>query len=192
MAGKGAETVTNAMVWNWLTSTSCAVVVVVAATAALAQSGYDRRGGDYARFIVASGDPQVCAARCDSEPRCRAWTFSYPRTARQEAICWLKSEVRPRVEDPCCVSGVKGSLVSEPHTEAFEYAIDRYGGDYRDFELAPDPTGKACKDACEGEDRCRTWTYVRPGYLGAAARCYLKERITTPRRKPCCISGVVR
>jgi hypothetical protein len=33
---------------------------------------------------------------------------------------------------------------------------------------------------------------VRPGYLGPSARCYLKDRITAPRRKPCCISGVVR
>jgi hypothetical protein len=33
---------------------------------------------------------------------------------------------------------------------------------------------------------------VRPGYSGVAARCYLKDRITRPRHKPCCISGVVR
>jgi hypothetical protein len=33
---------------------------------------------------------------------------------------------------------------------------------------------------------------VRPGYIGPAARCYLKDNITRPRSKPCCISGVVR
>ena len=44
----------------------------------------------------------------------------------------------------------------------------------------------------EAEQRCRAWTYVRPGYIGAAAVCYLKERVTRPVRKPCCISGAVR
>ena len=32
----------------------------------------------------------------------------------------------------------------------------------------------------------------RPGYAGAAARCYLKDKVKPPRHKPCCISGVVR
>ena len=70
--------------------------------------------------------------------------------------------------------------------------IDRYGGDYRNFEMAADPTGAACKAACESENRCRAWTYLRPGYFGPNARCYLKDKIKPPRAKPCCISGVVR
>ena len=168
------------------------VLIIGMAADALAQTGFDRRGGDYARFVVPTGDPEHCAARCEREQRCRAWTFSYPETAGANAICWLKSTVTPRVEDQCCVSGVKGGNVAEPRKDAIEYAIDRFGGDYRDFTLSSDPTGAACKAACEGEDRCRTWTYVRPGYLGQAARCFLKERVTAPRRKPCCISGVVR
>ena len=56
----------------------------------------------------------------------------------------------------------------------------------------PIPTGAACKAACEDDNRCRAWTYVRPGYIGPSARCYLKDKITRPRHKPCCISGVVR
>ena len=55
-----------------------------------------------------------------------------------------------------------------------------------------DHTGKACQLACEAEEGCRAWTYLRPGYFGAAAACYLKDRITRPVRRPCCISGVVR
>ena len=171
--------------------TSLMLIVGLAADSR-AQTGFDRRGGDYSRFVVPSGDPEVCAARCEREQRCRAWTFSYPETAGANAICWLKSTVTPRIENSCCVSGVKGGNVAEPHKDSIEYAIDRFGGDYRDFTLSSDPTGAACKAACEGEDRCRTWTYVRPGYLGPSARCYLKDRITAPRRKPCCISGVVR
>lgn len=168
--------------------------LAASAAASMAQNGTDRRGGDYSHFVIGSGDPRICAARCEREQKCRAWTFSYPTTADSVAVCWLKGEVKPAVPDSCCVSGVKGGSLIEPYNSSFEYAIDRYGGDYRDFELPSDPTGKACKTACESDNRCRVWTYVRPGYLGpvSSARCYLKDRITRPIRKPGCISGVVR
>jgi hypothetical protein len=163
-----------------------------APSSAFGQAGFDRPGGDYANSIVRSGDPTVCAARCERDSRCRAWTFSYPRTAGANAICWLKSDVTPRVRNACCISGVRGVGVVERRPGTIEFSIDRFGGDYRNFEMPSDPTGAACKAACENEGRCRAWTYVRPGYQGPSARCYLKDRLRAPRRKPCCISGVVR
>jgi hypothetical protein len=169
-----------------------AIAALVSSMPARAQMGFDRPGGDYLNFPVRSGDPEVCAARCEREPRCAAWSFSYPRTAAIPAMCWLKSQVTPRVEDPCCISGVKGGEVIEPLGGPVEYSIDRVGGDYRNFEVAPDPTGKPCADACQAEQRCRAWTYRRPGYEGPAARCYLKDRVTRPHHQPCCVSGVVR
>jgi hypothetical protein len=161
-------------------------------TPAFAQTGFDRHGSDYSNFQIRSGDPAVCAARCERDARCRAWSFSYPRTKSATAVCWLKSKVPPREEDKCCVSGVRGAGVVEPRKGPMEFSIDRNGGDYRNFDTAPDPVGAACKTACDGENRCRAWTYVRPGYISAGARCYLKDKIKPPRQKPCCISGVVR
>ena len=116
---------------------------------ALAQSGFDRRGGDYASFQIRNGDPSVCAARCERDARCRAWSFSYPRTAAASATCWLKNQVPARLEDKCCVSGVRGAGVIEPRKGPLEFSIDRTGGDYRYFEVAPDPTGASCQAACE-------------------------------------------
>ncbi len=168
------------------------VISVAAAGPAQAQSGFDRRGGDYFKFEIKSGDPQVCAARCERDARCLSWSFSYPRTANALATCWLKNKVPPRNDDACCVSGVKGAGVIEPRLGTTEFSIDRLGGDYRNFELPPDATGAACGEACSADKRCRAWTYVRPGYIGPSARCFLKDRITRPRHKPCCISGVVR
>jgi PAN domain len=173
------------------------LAVLVAAAAggiapAFAQSGYDRPGADYASAPIPNGDPAVCATRCEHEKNCRAWSFSYPSTSGAPAMCFLKREVVPRTESSCCVSGVRGAGVIEPQAGEVEYSIDRYGGDYRSFETQPDPKGKACADACQGESRCRAWTYRRPGYGAAVARCFLKETIKPPRRRPCCISGVVR
>ena len=171
-----------------------AIALLLGALPALGQTGFDRPGGDYANFAVSSGDPAACAARCEREGRCRAWSFSYPRTAATSAMCWLKNRVTRRVEDSCCVSGVKGAGVPERNTGPIEFSIDRTGGDYRHMEVKTDATGAVCAQACEAEQRCRAWTYVRPGYLGvgASARCFLKDRLTAPRRKPCCVSGVVR
>jgi PAN domain len=159
---------------------------------AQAQTGFDRRGGDYTSFAIRTGDPALCAARCEREARCLAWAFSYPRSENANSICWLKNTVPPRVEDNCCVSGVRGAGVVEPRTGPTEFSIDRLGGDYRNFDTATDASGAACKEACEGDNKCRAWTYVRPGYIAPSARCYLKDKITRPRAKPCCISGVVR
>ena len=159
---------------------------------AWAQAGFDRPGGDYSNFVVRSGDPADCGRRCDSEGRCQAWSFSYPTTRGTPATCWLKSQVPNRTENTCCLSGVKGAGVIEPKTGGTEFGIDRVGGDYRNFETSPQPNGEACASACSGDNRCRAWTYVRPGYIGTSARCFLKSRVTPPRRKPCCVSGVVR
>ena len=57
---------------------------------------FDRRGGDYLNFQIRNGDPAVCAARCERDARCRAWSFSYPRTENAFATCWLKNKVPPR------------------------------------------------------------------------------------------------
>jgi hypothetical protein len=169
-----------------------ASVVLLVGSPARAQAGIDRPGSDYSNFVVPSGDPAECSARCDREGRCRAWSFAYPTPGGPSATCWLKHGVPRRAENPCCISGVKGGGVIEPRRGALEFGIDRTGGDYRTFETTPEPNGEPCAAACKAEDRCRAWTYVRPGYIGPSARCYLKSRVTPPRRKPCCVSGVVR
>ena len=107
-------------------------------------------------------------------------------------MCYLKREVRPRVESECCVSGVRGAGVIEPKLGEIEFSIDRIGGDYKAVDAQADPRGASCEEACQSDQRCRAWTYRRPGYGSASARCYLKDAIKPPRRRPCCISGVVR
>ena len=175
----------------WL---SAALILAVWASIcpAHAQTGFDRRGGDYTNFPIRNGDPAVCAARCERDPRCHAWSFSYPRTANAIATCWLKSQVPARSEDKCCVSGVRGAGVIEPRKGPIEYSIDRFGGDYRTLEIATDSAGAPCKAACEADNKCRAWTYARPGYAGKEAHCFLKKEIKPPHRKAGFTSGVVR
>jgi hypothetical protein len=172
--------------------TSALLAAAVASRPALAQTNFDRPGGDYQSSLVPSGDPADCALVCERDRRCRAWSFNYPTDAAGGAVCWLKSNVLPRVQDNCCVSGVRGAGVVEPRNGAVETSIDRFGGDFRNFELKSGEGDEDCKAACTADNKCRAWTYARPGYAGKDARCFLKKEIKPPRRKAGFISGVVR
>jgi PAN domain-containing protein len=177
----------------WACLVTLAVLAAAAAPrAALAQANFDRPGGDYQNSPVPSGDPADCALACERDRRCRAWSFNYPTDITGSAVCWLKNTVPPRTEDTCCVSGVRGAGVVEPRNNAVETSIDRFGGDFRSFELKSGESDEACKAACVGDNKCRAWTYARPGYVGRDAHCFLKKEIKPPRRKPGFISGVVR
>ena len=159
---------------------------------AAAQANFDRPGGDYLSAPVPSGDPADCALVCERDRRCRAWSFNYPTDITSGAVCWLKSSVPARVQNNCCVSGVRGAGVVEPRNGAIETSIDRFGGDYRSFDLKSNEGDDACKAACAADNKCRAWTYARPGYTGRDAHCFLKKEIKPPRRKAGFTSGVVR
>ncbi|MBR0800103.1 PAN domain-containing protein [Bradyrhizobium jicamae] len=169
-----------------------AFAATACARPALAQTNFDRPGGDYQSSPVTSGDPADCALSCERDRRCRAWSFSYPTDTNNGAVCWLKSSVPPRVQDNCCVSGVRGAGVVEPRNGAIESSIDRFGGDYKNFELKSSDGDEACQAACTADNKCRAWTYARPGYAGRDAHCFLKKEIKPPRRKAGYTSGVVR
>ena len=105
------------------------------ARTALAQANFDRPGGDYLSAPVTSGDPADCALVCERDRRCRSWSFNYPTDMTNGAMCWLKSNVPARVQNNCCVSGVRGAGVVEPRNSAIETSIDRFGGDYKNFDV---------------------------------------------------------
>ena len=73
-----------------------------------------------------------------------------------------------------------------------ESSIDRVGGDYKSFEVKNDEGDEACRAACTADNKCRAWTYARPGYVGKEAHCFLKKDIKPPRHKAGYMSGVVR
>src|ERR1700682_6094610 len=126
--------------WKSRLLKACLVTIIIGAAVtatqpALTQANFDRPGGDYTSAPVPSGDPADCALVCERDRRCRAWSFNYPTDAAGGAVCWLKSNVPARTQDNCCVSGVRGAGVVEQRTGPIEGSIDRFGGDYRNFEL---------------------------------------------------------
>jgi hypothetical protein len=172
--------------------TLAGLALLSAAPQAAAQTNFDRPGGDYTSVPIATGDPADCALQCERDRRCRAWSFNYPTDTAVGAVCWLKNTVPARVQDSCCVSGVRGGGVVEPRNGAVETSIDRAGGDYRGFEVRKGEDDEACKAACTADNKCRAWTFARAGYVGREAHCFLKKDIKPPRRRAGFISGVVR
>lgn len=70
-----------------------------------------------------------------------------------------------------------------------ENNVDRTGSDYASFNLgSADPN--FCAQACAGDPDCKAFTYVRPGYQGTNARCWLKNAVPPQTQANCCISGV--
>ncbi len=67
----------------------------------------DRAGGDYRSFDTTS-DPRgkTCAAACQAELRCRAWTYRRPGYGAALSRCYLKDVIKPPRNRPCCISGV--------------------------------------------------------------------------------------
>lgn len=72
---------------------------------------------------------------------------------------------------------------------SMEWNTDRPGYDFRNFSIRR-PSPSACQNACNNDQRCLAWTYVKPGVQGRYARCWLKHPIPAAVYNPCCVSGL--
>lgn len=73
-----------------------------------------------------------------------------------------------------------------------EEGYDRLGEDLPGMPLADVTSAARCRDRCIKEHNCRAWTWVRPGFQGPAANCWLKGAIPWAQKSECCSSGTVR
>jgi hypothetical protein len=174
---------------------SCLTTLVLATAVAAAQGGVSlenniNRGGSDYRNYQTGADPGQCRTDCANDPTCRAFTWVRPGLQGAGGHCWLKSAVPNASPDACCVSGVKaGAASTTAAAGGLEVDVNRQGGDYRHFELRSYNPNE-CRDACFGDPRCRSFTYLRPSYWGPSAHCFLKESTPAATQNPCCISGV--
>ena len=161
----------------------------------------DRPGKDYKNFDLPSSDPDLCRQACVDDPKCKAFTYVKPGIQGGYARCWLKSEVPPAKSNSCCISGVieRENLTGPTATTSKQRApsakgamaqdnVDLPGMDYKNFDLnVPDP--RLCQNACLDDPKCKAFTYVKPGFQGPNARCWLKDGVPQAKANNCCISG---
>ncbi len=82
-------------------------------------------------------------------------------------------------------------LASFSMADTFETGWDRPGYDYYNYEMN-NPRAILCQWACQKDNRCRAWTYVKPGVQGTLARCWLKDRVPAAKQNAYCTSGIVQ
>jgi len=175
----------------------------------------DRGGSDYRSFFLNERNPGLCQDACVKDNnRCRAWTYVRPGVQGEKPVCFLKDRVPNTSANTCCISGVapdKSDAFREPGGFApetdraagaaaesgglagavepgMENYTDRPGNDYNRFVLTV-PSPKNCKAACDADQGCAAWTYVRPGVQQREAVCYVKRPAPAPVSNNCCISG---
>ena len=77
----------------------------------------DRPGGDYRNFDLQAANPDLCAAQCAQDGRCRAWTYVRPGAQGPNPRCWLKDQVSNPVQSVSkAISGVKRTVGPVPPT----------------------------------------------------------------------------
>ena len=146
----------------------------------------DRPGFDYQMFALELAGPatleSTCQDLCTRDLQCKAWTAVVIGVQGPIARCWLKAAIPAAHPNGCCTSGIP--------VRAFEPNVDRAGSDYSGLDLpVADPS--ACQIACQNDERCQAWTYVRPGVQGQHAKCWLKDFIPAALTNDCCTSGVI-
>jgi hypothetical protein len=169
----------------------------------------DRPGSDYRDFDLPRGaQPEACQEACEFDDQCRAFTYVRAGVQSDFPRCWLKSSAPPANANDCCVSGVRPGEAdtngAEPDQDrnrepgsaeesdriSFEYNVNRQGSDYRDFDLSRGDGPEMCRQACEDEDQCRAFTYVKAGVQADNPRCWLKNSVPQAYPDDNCVSGV--
>lgn len=196
----GSMTRRSAMVLVLVIAACCAFAAELA-RANEVEFGIDRPGADYKDFTM---QPSIagfgpCQSTCESDAKCKAWTFVQSGVQGNLAHCWLKSSVPNPVPNKCCVSGVpvRGNAGegSPPKpipgfNSPFADGVNLMG---RDYKKSTASGAQECQAICAGVEEqrldgpiCNAWTYVKQTH-----ECWLKGSVPPATRDPCCTSGIL-
>ncbi|HYO16091.1 MAG TPA: PAN/Apple domain-containing protein [Thermoanaerobaculia bacterium] len=164
-----------------LTLTVLLPLAAVAQRGISEEPGVNRRGNDYTSFRV--DGLRDCKRACSRDSRCESYAYN-----EDNRVCYLKDRVPRGYRDSNVVSGVKGE--DDDYGDGYgrgrglteEYGVNYEGGDYSRFR-ADDV--RDCKSACRRDSNCRAYTFNT-----SSRTCYLKDRVTSPRRRSETVSGV--
>ncbi len=164
---------------------------------------------DPTAVCTAGGDPEFPTFTCKKQPLAPATTPA--EVAKQLAFRWTDATgatfsteyekvlhwtpmfpIRLTVENKwhrVVDAEVKQAAQAYNCPRAMEYTANRPSSDYRSFDLAlADPA--LCQVSCDGEAKCKAWTYVKPSIQHPKALCWLKQDVPKVTPNACCVSGV--
>src|SRR5262249_23576740 len=128
--------------------------------------------GAYVTFAAGEGSPLRCAELCRSQNYLWCKAFAYQIDASR---CWLKTIVPPVVPNGNVVMGTGPD-------RAFEYGVDRPGGDLRNLQTG---NAAACANVCAMDTTCKAFVWG-----STSLTCWLKSEVTAPIASPDNTSGL--
>jgi PAN domain len=85
------------------------------------------------------------------------------------------------------IGAVPRDAAAQSRFFTIERNIDRPGHELR---TVPAVAAADCSFACQAENKCRAFTFVRRGAHDPFGRCFLKDGIPPAIRDNCCTSGI--
>jgi hypothetical protein len=86
--------------------------------------------------------------------------------------------------------GIAGLPVEGTAQSRFFTIEQNFNRPGHDLRIAPAIGAADCSFACQAEQKCRVFTFVRPGRHDPFGRCFLKYAVPKAVRDNCCTSGV--
>ena len=143
---------------------------------------------DPAGYAAASGSPQhpeyrrICGRAYCPGTTVRASIWGIPINKGPDVMRFIHG---------LTLGGLAIVLVIPSHSVAQSryFTFERNMDPGYDYKGAPSPGSSDCSFACQVENSCRAWTYVKPGIQGRSGRCWLKSAVPKAVENDCCTSG---
>lgn len=127
-------------------------------------------------------------ARSTPSSRTREALFSGPMVSHRTRGTFFLASAGALALASCVGMSTPTGTTTQGLYGEMEENENRLGNDYSSFDLeAADP--QLCQTACEKDTKCRAFTYVKPGWQGPAAKCWLKDVVPPIQPHECCTSG---
>jgi hypothetical protein len=142
-------------------------------------------------FKIRTSNGECVATREDIISNSEAIQFTCQESANQNFELIFQAPIGAAVDGNCIKQqGWRGDGPAAVYAHSVA-GVNLYGGDYRN-EATNDDGGYQCGIMCAEDQRCRAFSWVRPGVQGVTAMCWLKDQVPAPNRDDNTASGIVR
>jgi hypothetical protein len=160
-----------------------------------AAEGFDGTANDYAFSLKTEGRWEVCMD-AGFERDCMVVDGEVAslgdRGGSISSVRYLGPSMNARAAAVSRAPQSSGAAYAAAAADGWQpmYNVDLFGNDYREITYkAPGSDWRTCKASCDGDKKCKAWTYVGPGRT-EYGECFLKRPVPRASSDSCCISGI--
>jgi len=130
---------------------------------------------------------EECSCACLSNEKCKVWTWVKNYYGADNHGCWLKTAKGTKSSMPTAISGPKFCAgPCHPERTCDEDGVDYSGNDLVGLKGI---SLEECSCACQNNEKCKVWTWVKNQFGAGNHGCWLKTAKGTPGSMSTAISG---